>query len=553
MVSCLQEEAERSLPSKLPANKYTTGSRLTRIVENLVHYRAGEVQGAASKLFDTKQTDRFASVDGIRTRVISILFDRCFQELNALPSTDPDDEPKRRLKMLTALTVPGTPSERAQLLSEIEDGKTASFPYVLKYLSAGRVPVQPTFSSRNAPCTGGFTPALETLMPEASLVKATLQNYIDNAGILTSFMSASAPVNAEFSDTFQNLPAEIQLTSGGLVLPKQVLLERHREQRYRLPDGIVCAVGLTIVLESILRQAQRALGLSGSINARGNKLVSVLAPAIPLRPETVAYLEIVFGTTQMALRDAVSHGAFVANNENRIDDIVGGLTKTLKLLTTDLGASAHAAKIYAAPHWANTLQLDAAHNLTFESQFAGNLNLFQHPHLESLRKHAFRVLNVLTPDKTLLGRAAFVIWADLDGTGRRRLGNRPEAAFVGIVAALSGLEELFRAIHEEYRERILIITPDGSDIVRCEMSILDDQHGRLLDPAVMARVFGAQWSEAEFRDSITAVRALRDKVFHGAWGSLTLPKVRYLHLIIKLIITLCANVSFGSQNTGQNL
>ena len=86
MVSCLQEEAERSLPNKLPANKYTTGSRLTRIVENLVHYRAGEVQGAASKLFDTKQTDRFASVDGIRTRVISILFERCFQELNALPS-----------------------------------------------------------------------------------------------------------------------------------------------------------------------------------------------------------------------------------------------------------------------------------------------------------------------------------------------------------------------------------------------------------------------------------------------------------------------------------
>ena len=540
----VEAAALQKLAAATVTNKYARGAKLKGIVRIAVQRRGAQIREAAHRFFERKANDRFADATRTRELVIKELFRRMFTELQALGASPIEDEPKRRLKTLTALGTPGsTPAQRAALLMQITDGKTASFPYILKYLSPGEVPVQLTFAAKQTASLGGFTPALNSLVPEASLVMSALDDYLQHNGVLSAFMPATGPVMEENAAAFERLPDVVQRESGGLYVAKEMQLARNREERYRLPDGIVCAVGATVVLESLLRHAQRTLGLPASVNARGHVLATVLASAIALATETQRCLSVVFGGGQMALRDAVAHGAFVANDEDRIQDVLGGLMRTLALLVDDLNRSPQSATIFAGPHYAAGERLDPAHEATFEVQHTGNLNLFLNPDVRRLRTHCFQVLARLIPDKSLLGRSAVLIWADLDTTETAKLTGRPAAEFVGIVAGLIALEELFRAIHESYGHRVLIVAEDSPTLLKCELSILDTRVGRLLDPARLADIFGVQWSEAEFQESVAAVIALRNAVLHGGWASLTLPKVCYLHLVVKLIMTLCASVS----------
>lgn len=545
-----QALVEAAAPPKLQAesahNRYARGSDLKKTVKNAVKRQEGRVRDAAERYFEKAGKDCFVNPVHVRELVIQELFRRLFAELQTLGNASDEDGPKRRLKALTALTIPGgTPDQRAERLRQIRDGKTASFPYVLKYLPPDKAPVQPTFPSKAPVTLDGFAPGMEPLVPESPLVKEALDRYLRHDGVLAPFLRASGPVDPANAEAFGRLPDFVPRERGGVLAPKETQWEINREERYRLPDGIVCAVGTTIVLESLLRHAQRALGLAGSTNARGRDLVRVLAPVVPLAAGTQDFLSVVFGSEQMALRDAVSHGAFVANDEKGIQEILGGLTHALDLLVRDLNGSRHAATIFAGPHPACGKTLDPAHEATFQAQHVGNLKLFAHDDIERLRKHCFRVLAELTPDKSLLGRAAVLIWADLDTTDKTpKLDQHPAAEFVGIVGGLIALEELFRAVHEAYGHRVLKITEDpNANVLRCELSILDVAADRLLDPARLANILPTHWPESEFQASIAATLALRNAVLHGEWASLTSPKVCYLHLIVKLLLTLCATVT----------
>ena len=545
-----QALVEAAAPPKLQAeganNRYTRGKDLKKIIKSAVERRERRVRDAAERYFEKVGKDRFVNPAHVRELVIQELFRRLFAELQALGNAPDEDGPKRRLKALTALTIPGgTPDQRAERLRQIRDGKTASFPYVLKYLPSDKVPVQPTFPSKVPVTLDGFAPSVEPLVPESPLVKEALERYLRHDGVLSPFLRVLGPVDPANAEAFGRLPAFVPRERGGVLAPKGTQLELNREERYRLPDGIVCAVGTTIALESLLRHAQRALGLPGSTNARGRELVRVLAPVVPLAATTQDFLAVVFGSEQMALRDAVSHGAFVANEEAGVQEILGGLTHTLDLLVHDLNRSSLAATIFAGLHPSSGKMLDPAHEATFQAQHAGNLKLFKHDDIERLRKHCFRVLARLTPDKSLLGRSAVLIWADLDTTDKTpKLDQQPAAEFVGIIGGLIALEELFRAVHEAYGHRVLKVTKDpNTDLLRCELSILDVAAGRLLDPARLANILPAHWPESEFQESIAATLALRNAVLHGEWASLASPKVCYLHLIVKLLLTLCASVT----------
>jgi hypothetical protein len=64
---------------------------------------------------------------------------------------------------------------------------------------------------------------------------------------------------------------------------------------------------------------------------RGRDLVTRVAQVIPLTAETMAHMNVVFGSDQIALRDAVAHGVSIANDETLINKILGGLTRTLDI------------------------------------------------------------------------------------------------------------------------------------------------------------------------------------------------------------------------------
>src|SRR5262249_59051338 len=106
-----------------------------------------------------------------------------------------DTEPKRKLKIVTALaTLGGSGDQRAERLRMIEDGKTAGFPYVLKILSRGHWPSMRSFPADVEITLGGFTPALEDRFTEAGHVRRCLERYTRQQGVLTRLINPDGQV-----------------------------------------------------------------------------------------------------------------------------------------------------------------------------------------------------------------------------------------------------------------------------------------------------------------------------------------------------------------------
>lgn len=329
----------------------------------------------------------------------------------------------------------------------------------------------------------------------------------------------------------------------GILVPKKDALELHREKRYALPDGIVCAVALTILMESILRQIQKSLGIAGGSGLRPKQLYGRIDAAVHFSAATKQRLEVVFGSSQIALRDAVAHGVFIANDDNWISETVNGLVETVDLIMADLKKSGKLADFLAVAPWCMNYVLDPFHEQIFREQFEVN-NMLNQPDIRQIQTHALRVIRTLIPDKAAMFRAACLIWPNLGN--EQKLDGDHSAAFVGVIGALISIEELFRAAQEVYGQRVLWPSSQNLGTIRCHLSMLDDEANGLLHPASLQALFGSQLGSDEFKKSLHAVRALRDNVLHGGWGGLSLPKEYYLHLIVKLGFTICATIGFDA-------
>jgi hypothetical protein len=533
------DAAEAKFATNVAANPYYGGARLHVLVRQEIKFIRDNLHRRADGLFDRFGTDRFASAEKVRDLVKQALSDRCLDELLASVGGS-DDEPKRHLKILTALvTRGGDRAYRNELFTKFTNGKTATFPFVLKYLNRGTPPSIPDLPGGQGFNVNGFTPELLQLFPESAHVQTCLNNFGARRGVLETFLPADAPIRDENREAFQALPAFVPREQGGLLLPREVALQENRRDRYRMPDGAICCVGLGITLESVLFQLRDALVLAGAQNARGNELLRRLRVRTQLRDITVDRLQSIFSEDSLSLRDALAHGAFFANNETRVEEMVSGLSWAL----ADLMHDVQAAGIYLGPHrWDAGRSLNANDQAIFEQQLMGRLNLIHQADVEEMRQLIFRTLNRLAPDKALLGKFSFILWNEHQGIVSE--GRTPDAtgSYIGLLSALIVLEELFRAAAEERNVPILLTIPDSRDRVRCDLSILDDRQGRLLAPAVLNRLFGVIAGEESFRQSLRVTRVLRDFLLHGNWLVLRAPWVSYSHLVMKLIYALCCSV-----------
>jgi len=107
---------------------------------------------------------------------------------------------------------------------------------------------------------------------------------------------------------------------------------------------------------------------------------------------------------------------------------------------------------------------------------------------DTARKHVFRVIKILTPDKRLLGCSGFLLW--VSGQHDEKVDTSDDAQwFAALFAGLITLEELFRALYEVDGQRVLTTIDDGDGILRCHLAMLDDQPGQLLDPTKLGQLF----------------------------------------------------------------
>jgi hypothetical protein len=522
-------------------NPHARGGKLGYLIRQEWPGHQGELNRSMDELFEEMGGSQFASPQAIRDRVIVLLSNRVREEL--LATAPPGDDAKRRLKILTALvTAGGTPDQRAAMLNRIRDGRTASFPFVLKYLAPGAPPSVRAFSPGPGITLDGFRPELEARFPEAVHARTCLARYRDRSGVLTRFMSPEADISAGLEEGFADLPEFVPLSPGGLLVPKHVALAERRRDRFRMPDGVVCAVSLGVLLESLLRQVALALKVPVGHNARPADILRRVGEAMPLRADTTSALTLVCDQRSLSLRDAMSHGAFFADDETRLDTQLAGLSRALLWLVEDVAADEKARRAYEIERWDAGCYLPAAVRATIAEQFEPGLNLVDQLRDNSARAHVFQVLRELTPDKRLMGEAGFLLWITGQHDAHRGGGDDTQH-YAALFAGLVTLEELLRAVFEVGRIPTLRVRDEGEERVRCWLSILHDDPGEMLEPTSLRAVFGEVCDSAGFMNSLAATKHLRDAALHGIWAALTDPGQFYSHLVMKMIFTLCSVVT----------
>ncbi|QRN97516.1 hypothetical protein JRI60_00015 [Archangium violaceum] len=534
LVSKVQEPLARALPD----NDGVHGGRLRKLVDSRVERRWDEVRRAAEERLEGHPSECLAPPSGIRARALPLLADLCRRECLSAGATG-NLEVLRHLKQLTALlTYEGPRAKLAAILQQLEDGRTRRFPYVLRYLSPGDLPRIRRFPSpAGEPTLAGFTPRLLELFPHAARLQSALDRYLRKEGILSRYLDERRPLSPELQQRFDALPELVPTTPGGVLMPKHEALMLSRKHRNSLPDGIVCAVGVGILLEWLLRQALQATRPDCNVkNLRGRQLLERLSARTGLvSPMTLQRLEIVFSQRGLSLRDALSHAAFFADDEALLHETLTGLTQTLASLLEDLERSGHMQLMLTTPRWDGTWTLAPEHATTFQKQFQRQNNLLDIPQVEYLRANLFRLFNDFIPDKRLLAQASFLFFV----TSGRRAGapHSDDERFVSLLGTFIAFEEFLRALLEEQGIDTLLISADG-EAVKTELAILAEAPGQLFaqDRRVALYGTGRESDDLALQRNIDAVRALRDLLFHGAWDAWSFPDDYAIHLALKLMM-----------------
>lgn len=537
--------AEKLAAIKFPSNKYKGGKRLETIIKQEV---AGDndLKRKIEAAFKKRDNDDFTRPMELRELVLRRLSTLAAQELAKLTPVDAETEPKRRLKVLTAIATPGvTPASRAKLLKMLTTGKTSAFPYVLKYIGPNTIPVIQSFPGQPKTTLDGLSEVIVTKFPGADILRECLGRYISRKGVLTHLISPDAPISESLANEFEMLPSFVPRQPGGILMPKELALSENRRDRFRVPEGIACALGIATLTESLLRQMVSAKSWGGSKNARGGELVNRVRDNVNLDPETVANLQVIFDQQSLSLRDATAHAAFFADDEVRLDAVIGGLSQTLAFLIRDLTAAKILDAALAATRWGAGILIDPTHLALIDEQYSPGLNIVDQMKDDDTRKHVFKVIATATPDKRLLGSAGFLLWISGQRDEHTNEPLNDAQQFATLFGSLLTLEELLRALYEANGQRVLRVTK-GRDAVRCHLAMLDDKPGELLERSRLEMLFKHYGIEENCIQSFHAVKAVRDLAFHGCWEALPRPWARYTHLAVKLIFTLCSIAHFDT-------
>jgi len=244
-----------------PRQQVRPRARFSEVVRQEVE-AGSDIGRAIDQAFRQRDSDDFTRPVALRELVLRRLSSLAAGELSGLAGDGDEDGPKRRLKVLTALSTPGgTHESRAQVLQAIKTGRTAAFPFVLKYVGPDAFPAIQGFDGHQPPTLDGFSPEILGKFPAADLVRDCLHRYASREAVLTRLMDPDGPITGGLTRAFGDLDAFVPRRRGGVFVPKATALAEGRRDRFRIPDGIACALGVATLLESLLRQVAFAKGL----------------------------------------------------------------------------------------------------------------------------------------------------------------------------------------------------------------------------------------------------------------------------------------------------
>jgi hypothetical protein len=542
LIEALAKATEAKLvASSPPPTKYHSGMPLRRMIANHIEYDMDSVNRAFDSLCESRDSDWFPSNDAVRhetlTRFANLVRLECIQDVTTPAS---DERPlKARLKALTVLIDNGIPhTRRLMTLRALTDPSTRALPYVARYLFPGQAPALAALPAEDKLELGGFSDDLVRCGPEASMARDAAERFDRKEGLFGDFADVDAPTPAQHAGQFAKLPGFVPDATSPLLVPKGEAVPRHRANRYRIPDGIVAALGLSIVLEWTLRQGTMAADAGAHQKPRAADLVKRLLEKGAISQGTADLLKPVFDSPALSLRDAVAHGAFFGDDPLLIHRGVAAMSRALKLLVDDLARTAPRA--FAVERWDKGASLDPKHTALAGDQLKTGLVVFDQIG-EAERQHLFGVLREITPDKRFLGQASFVFFAkSYRSVASRKEHARPEL-FASCLGSLVTLEDLFRAVLEREGKRVLRVEADAHGVVKCQLAILDVSPGNLLDPSALTTVLGAN-ATTMVAEAFAAARSFRDGLMHGRLSLLSSGAFAFSHLLMKLLFVLSGSV-----------
>ncbi|MFN9113866.1 MAG: hypothetical protein ACK5XN_27680, partial [Bacteroidota bacterium] len=338
IIKALGEKVDPESP-EAKANRELRGGGLKKTCKWVVTRHWDDVRRSLDDLFEKRGKDCFADRLTVKTIVIQEINDRCCDCL--LDTGMIEGDKKLRLKALAILSSPvSDPIGRKRLLSGLRCGRTSELPFVPKYLAKGkpvRIPQAP--DTAHTQPDDVFTSEVLSLFPEAIPVKLCVERYLNRDGTMSIFSPTNRPVAPGSWKDFESLPHEFQ-TQGGIIVPKQTHLEAHREDFNRTPDGIISLIGMSVLLESFLRQILHVLGGPTNPNYRGWKLIEEVGKLITLSNKTQNLLTWVFGTRDTeGRRDSFAHAAFCVDDRVLLERELKSLLSAFKKLREDIGSS----------------------------------------------------------------------------------------------------------------------------------------------------------------------------------------------------------------------
>lgn len=543
LIDSLCKAAEDRLKTTLPANRFTQGAKLRSIVKETVHFSENQdrICRLADSIFAKEETDRLARPQQVHDEVLVRLNDYCLNECQQVVSTNSqvEDEVKRHLKILSVLTRRQDTTEKKRLLTELVDGKTKSLPYLIRYLRRGKIPfhLDDSFGVPE-PDANVFPSELLTACTEANYIRDALVRFLKQQGLLSEYLKVDAPISEALQDWYEACPSMVPIE--GIHVTKELALQHFRRREYSIADGVACAVAMGSLLEWTIRQAIYVLSLGAYEKPRAVVLYHRLHENKIIQKQTKAHLDVIFGEGTFARRDGLAHSAFFADSRPGVSSDLGLLCDALRRLTADL--LANAPHVFATQRWDNDgiYAPSAEEQRAVQVQFSGGNNLIVQIQGERGRKHISNVLRDLVPDKRFVGLALILFWVSTQNANPDNFVAAKQ--FAAIINGLVTFEELFRAVQEHHRLPVLRLTPDGHDVMKCELAMLSSGIGDLLQDERLKSLFGIMADEPEFGISLRAVVMRRDGLYHGKLALLGYDMPEYVHLIAKFIFALCTTI-----------
>ena len=533
-------------------NKYLrSDGRLRGLVENRLNRRFAEREPCAlvDEVFERAASERLGSTSKVKESVLQSINDRL---INACRNAPNGPTARRALKIFTVLTTEsGQCEERVRILKNLKRGDTSELPYVIRNLRPNTLPKIASIGGPAAQVIPGdaFPDELLAAVPEFSWVLEATRAFLERRGVLERYLDIEGSVADDLASPFSALPDLVQRNPGGIVMNKTDALQVNRHERYSLPDGVACSVSIIAALEWILHQAAAYFEMGVNDKIQVAKTIAIVDENVQFRDEIKDGLARIFSKEGLSIRDSIAHSAFVADDRSKLEVVINGLLNIMMSLLDDLKSAGQFVPILEAPRWDSEDPITPESAEAMRAQHQGQLNIISQLSGDQDRAHVFKVLKYVTPDKATIGRASILFWNEVER------GEEVDSymALVGLIAAFVTCEELFRAVLEIHEMNSIALYSDSSDSAKVELVYFDPKEGHLLDKSNLTTLFPEEMKDPNFYEALSAMRSVRDCLFHGKLSVLQHDLLERFHIVIKIIFALCSSVDVRTEGGEQRL